>query len=61
MTKRVKSKDRKIPIMVLLTAPETEFLDRKIDKGFEELQSRSAVLRLLVHKAMEHPELLDVK
>ena len=60
MTKTVKSRDRKVNTMILLTAPETEFLDRKIDKKSDELRSRSAILRLLVHRAMVHPELLDV-
>lgn len=61
MTKKVKSRDRKVNTMILLTAPETEFLDRKIDKKSDELKSRSAILRLLVHRAMVHPELLDVR
>lgn len=59
MTKTVKSKDRKIGILVMLTAKEVEFLDRKVVKKDEEKASRSAVVRLLIHKAMEKPGLLD--
>ncbi len=59
MTKKVKSRDRKVNTMVLLTAPETEFLDRKIDHNHPEKNSRSAIIRLLINRAMEQPVLLD--
>ena len=57
----VNQKDRKINVLTGLTQGELLFLDRKIDKKYLELASRSAILRLLIHRAMEHPELLDVK
>ena len=59
MTKKVKSRDRKVNTVVMLAAPETEFLDRKIVKTDPEKASRSALIRLLIHKAMLRPELFD--
>ncbi len=59
MTKSVKSRDRKVGVLVMLTAKETEFLDRKIVKNGEEKASRSAIIRHLIHLAMEKPALLD--
>ena len=61
MTKIVKSRDRKVNTIVMLAAGETEFIDRKIDHNDPEKNSRSAILRLLIHKAMENPALLDSK
>ena len=61
MTDKVKSKDRKINMIVLLTASEIKFLDRKINKKVEALRSRSAILRLLIHQAMIQPKMLDIK
>lgn len=58
--KKVKEKDRKNQVLVGLTQGEIMFLDRKVEKKNPELLSRSAILRLLVHRAMVHPELLDV-
>lgn len=58
--KKVTEKDRKTNVLVGFTQGEIKFLDRKIDKNFDELRSRSAILRVLVHQAMLHPELLDV-
>ena len=57
----VNQKDRKINVLTGLTQGELLFLDRKINKKYPELASRSAILRLLIHRAMERPELLDVK
>lgn len=61
MTEIVKSKDRKVGVLVMLTTPEVEFLARKIVKKIPEKASRSALLRLLIHKAMLRPELFDSK
>lgn len=58
---KVSEKDRKTNVLVGFTQGEMKFLDRKINKKFDELKSRSAILRLLVHRAMVHPELLDVR
>ena len=59
MTKTVKSKDRKVGVLIMLTAGEVEFLDRKIVKKDEEKASRSALIRLLIHRSMLRPELFD--
>jgi len=61
MTEQVKSRDRKIGVMVMLTPKVIEFLDRKVVKKDEEKASRSALIRLLVHKSMLRPELFDSK
>ena len=61
MTEKVKSRDRKVGVIVMLTAKETEFLDRKVVKKDEEKASRSALIRLLIHKSMLRPELFDTK
>jgi hypothetical protein len=62
MTKnKVSQKERKTNVLVGFTQGEIAFLDRKIDKNFNELSSRSGILRLLVYRAMVHPELLDVR
>jgi len=61
MTNKVKSRDRKVNTMILLTAPETEFLDRKIDHNEPLKNSRSAIIRFLIRKAMATPALLDTK
>jgi hypothetical protein len=53
--------ERKISIMVMLEEPEIKFLDRKINKEIPELYSRSAILRLLTRRSMEHPAMLDIK
>lgn len=45
---------RKIPVIVLLTEGEREYLDKKIDKSDVDKKSRSALLRNLVRQAMEH-------
>jgi hypothetical protein len=60
MTKKVKSRDRKVNTTVMFSARETEFLDRKVNKNFADLKSRSAIIRTLVNRAMLKPELLDV-
>lgn len=59
--KRTTRKERKVNVVVMLREAEIRFLDRKIDKNFAELSSRSAILRLLIYRAMVHPELLDVE
>jgi len=59
MTKTVKSKDRKVGVLIMLTANVVEFLDRKIIKKDEKKASRSALIRLLIHKSMLRPELFD--
>lgn len=59
MTKRVVNKERKINVLVMLTEGEINFLDRKINKKDTEKASRSALLRLLIRKAMLRPELFD--
>lgn len=58
--KYVKNKERKLNVIVMLTEPEIKFLDRKVNKNFKELSSRSAILRLLIHRTMARPGLLDV-
>lgn len=57
--KKVKEKERKRQIMGLFTEQELMFLNRKIDKNIEHLQSRAAILRHLVRKAMIKPMLLE--
>jgi hypothetical protein len=59
MTNKVKERDRKIGVMVMLSAREIEFLDRKIKKNDPEKKSRSALIQLLIRKAMMKPELFD--
>jgi hypothetical protein len=59
--KKVTQKDRKTSVLVGFTQGEIMFLDRKVDKKNPKILSRSAILRLLVHRAMVHPELLDVE
>ena len=59
MTKTVKSKDRKIGVLIMLTTGEMEFLDRKIIKKDKEKASRSALIRLLIRKSMLRPQLFD--
>jgi len=60
MVTKVKSRDRMVNVLILMNAPEIEFLDRKINKKYPELASRSAILRYLIHKTMEKPSLLDI-
>lgn len=60
MTKTVKTKDRKISVLILLTASEIEFLDRKVDFKDPERSSRSMIIRHLVRKAMAKPSLLEI-
>jgi len=60
MTKKVSAKDRKINILVGFTQSEITFLDRKVKKKIPEIASRSALIRLLVRNAMEHPEILNI-
>ena len=60
MTKKISAKKRKTNILVGLTQGEISFLDRKVNKKHKELSSRSAVMRLLVSRAMEKPELLEI-
>lgn len=59
--KRTTHKERKVNVVVMLRENEITFLDRKIDKKTDELFSRSAILRLLIYRAMVHPELLDIE
>jgi len=59
MTEKVKSRDRKVGVMVMLTPKVIEFLDRKINKKNEKKDSRSALIMYLIGLAMEKPELLD--
>lgn len=58
--KHITNKERKMNVVVMLRETEITFLDRKINKNFDELSSRSAILRLLISQAMMHPALLDV-
>jgi hypothetical protein len=55
----IKTSERKINTVVMLTSKEQEFLDRKIDKRHPDLFSRSAMLRFLVGRAMVDPAILD--
>ena len=57
--KHIKANERKINTVVMLTSKEQEFLDRKIDKKYPALVSRSSVLRFLVDKAMVDPSIWD--
>lgn len=59
MTDRVKAKDRKIGVLVMLDTAEIQFLDRKIIKKDEWRASRSALIRLLIRKSMLRPQLFD--
>jgi len=59
MPKKRIGENRKIPVMAQFEEKEIIFLDRKIDPRDPEKKSRSAILRLLVHRAMLHPKLLD--
>ena len=61
MVKKIAEKDRKISVLVGFTRGEIAFLDRKINKKHPELSSRSAIIRLLLGRAMEKPALLDVR
>ena len=61
MTKNVNAKDRKINVLVGFTQCEITFLDRKVKKKIPEISSRSALIRLLVRRAMEKPETLIIK
>ena len=58
---RIKNRERKFPVLILLMAQEIQFLDRKINKQKEELASRSAILRFLVRGAMVRPAILDIE
>ena len=58
--KKVSNKNRKFSVLVGFTQGEIIFLDRKVNKNFQELKSRSAIIRMLVNHAMLHPELLEV-
>lgn len=59
MVNKVTSKARKTNVMVMLEPGEIEFLDKQISRRDPEKKSRSAILRLLVHRAMIRPKLLD--
>ena len=58
--KKVSSDIRKINVVIMLTADEIKFLDRKISKGTIASASRSALIRALVHQAMLNPDLLRI-
>lgn len=60
MVKKISAKNRKINVLIGFTQGEIAFLDRKINKKHPALSSRSAIIRLLVCRAMERPALLDV-
>jgi len=59
MVNKVKERDRKVGVMVMLSAKEIEFVDRKVKKNDPEKKSRSALIQLLIRKSMIRPELFD--
>ena len=60
MANKVTAKERKTNVLIGFTQGEIKFLDRKINKKIPEKSSRSAIVRLLLSRAMENSELLDV-
>jgi hypothetical protein len=50
---------RKIQTVVMFEEPEVKFLDRKINTKVDGMDSRSALIRTLIRRAMENPALLD--
>lgn len=60
MTKKISAKKRKTNVLIGFTQGELAFLDRKINKKNPALSSRSAIVRLLLCRAMEKPALLDI-
>lgn len=57
--KRVKEKDRKMQVIDMFSRVELDFINKKTKKGVKHLASRSAILRHLIKKAMENPDLLQ--
>lgn len=49
-----KKNGRKIMITVMLEKDEIKYLDRKIQKGIKNRESRCAIFRYLVRNAMEN-------
>ena len=58
---KVKRKEAITQILVGLHPEEITFLDRKVDKGKQDRESRSAIIRWLIRGVMEKPAMLDGK
>ncbi len=60
MVKKVSAKERKINVLIGFTQGELAFLDKTVSKKHPGLKSRAAIIRLLLCRAMVHPNLLDL-
>jgi len=54
MPKKVKFKDRMIPVLMYLTPQQIKYLERSVKKGDAIRKSKSAIVRSLIDDAMEN-------
>ena len=52
MGKKVKLKDRMIPVLMYLTPKQIKFLERSVKKGDETRKSKTAIVRSLIDDAI---------
>ena len=52
MPKKVKFKDRMIPVLMYLTPQQIKFLERSVKKGDAIRKSKSAIVRNLIEETM---------
>jgi len=53
MGKKVKFKERMIPVLMYLTPQQIKYLERKVKKGNADTASKSAIIRQLINVAIE--------
>ena len=53
MGRKIKLKDRMIPVLMYLTPPQIKYLERSVKKGDPIRGSKTAIVRNLINQAQE--------